>query len=64
MKSWYNEIKIGGIKIKQVPIRLDDELHKQLKILTIENDTTIQKIVEEFLKKYVEEHLESKKQKS
>ena len=46
------------IKIKQVPIRLDDELHKKLKIITIQNDTTIQKIVEEFLRKYVEENQE------
>lgn len=42
--------------IKQVPIRIDDELHKKLKIITIKNDTTIQKLVEDFLKKYVAEH--------
>ena len=50
--------KKGGNIIKQVPIRIDDELHKKLKIITIKNDTTIQKIVEEFLKKYVEQHQE------
>ena len=42
--------------IKQVPVRIDDELHKQLKIITIQNDTTIQKIVENFLKAYVEQN--------
>lgn len=47
----------GGVKvIKQVPIRIDDELHKQLKLIVIKNDTTIQKIVEEFLRNYVEQH--------
>ena len=40
---------------------MDDKLHKQLKILTIQNDTTIQKIVEEFLKEYVKKHQSPKK---
>ncbi len=42
--------------IKQIPIRIDEELHKQLKIITIQNDTSIQKIVEEFLREYVKTH--------
>jgi predicted transcriptional regulator len=48
--------------IKQVPIRLDEELLKQLKIITIQNDTSIQRIVEEFLMAYVEQNQGSKKQ--
>jgi len=42
--------------IKQVPIRLDDDFHKQLKILTIQNNTSIQEIVEKFLKEYVKKN--------
>jgi predicted transcriptional regulator len=51
MKSRY-----GGDDIKQVPIRLDDDLHKKLKIITIQKDTTIQEIVEVFLRNYVEQN--------
>ncbi len=49
-----HDIKVS--RIKQVPICIDDKLHKQLKIIAIQNGTTIQKIVEDFLKKYVEDH--------
>ena len=42
--------------IKQVIIRIDDNLHKQLKFLAIENDTKIKKIVENLLKEYVKNH--------
>jgi len=49
------------IKIKQIPIRLDDELHKKLKILVIEENTTIQKLVEDFLISYVKEHQKEQK---
>lgn len=49
------------MKIKQIPIRLDDDLHKKLKIIVIEENTTIQKVVEDFLKSYVEEHQKENK---
>lgn len=42
--------------IKQIIIRIDDTLHKQLKLLAIENNTSIQKIAENLLKEYVKNH--------
>jgi metal-responsive CopG/Arc/MetJ family transcriptional regulator len=51
------------ISIKQVPVRLDDELHKELKIIVIEKNTSIQEILEKFLKSYIEEHQKAKEQK-
>lgn len=41
---------------KPTAIRLDENLLKQLKIITIENGTSIQKIVEAFLIEYAEKH--------
>ena len=51
------------IKIKQVPVRLDDELHKKLKIIVIERNTSIQEVLEKFLKTYIEEYQKEKEQK-
>lgn len=47
---------IGGERIKQIIIRLDDDLHRNLKLLTVKKDTTIQKVVEDFLKEYVKQN--------
>jgi hypothetical protein len=49
-----------NIKEKQVPIRLDEDLLKKLKIITIQEDTSIQEIVEKFLIQYVNEHQNKK----
>lgn len=44
-----------------MPIRVDDDLHKQLKIITIQNDTSIQEVVIKFLEEYVKSHQDKKK---
>jgi len=43
------------IKIKQIIIRLSNEIHQQLKIKTIKENTSIQSLIENFIKKYVDE---------
>ena len=40
--------------IKSILVRLDDDLHKKLKIKVIEDNTSIQKLIEEFIIDYVE----------
>jgi hypothetical protein len=45
---------------KQVPFRLDEELYKKLRIIAINENTTIQEIIEKFLKQYIEEHQDKK----
>ena len=50
-------IKIKQIrKTKQISIRIDNDLHKILKIIAIERDTSIQKITENFLKCYIADY--------
>lgn len=41
---------------KPTAIRLDEELLKQLKIITIQEGTSIQQIVEKYLIEYAEKH--------
>lgn len=41
-------------------IRIDDDLHKKLKITVIEQNKSVQEILEKFLKSYVEEHQKEK----
>jgi len=43
------------IKIKQIVIRLSDKVHQQLKIKTIKENTSIQSLIENFIKQYVDE---------
>ena len=40
--------------IKQIIVRLDDEIHQGLKLKTIRDGVSIQKFVEEFVKIYLE----------
>ena len=40
---------------KNTSLRLDNKTLKALKIIAIENDTSVQKIIEELVKKYVNE---------
>ena len=50
-------IKIKQIrKTKQISVRIDDDLHKKLRIISIERDTNLQKIIENFLKYYVADY--------
>jgi len=57
MISCYHNIKIVRmvIKIKQIIIRLSDKIHQQLKIKTIKENTSIQSLIENFIKQYVDE---------
>jgi predicted HicB family RNase H-like nuclease len=40
-------------KLKMVHIRLDERTHRELKILAVRNDTTVQDLVEELIKSKV-----------
>ena len=46
--------------MKQVRVELDDQLHRDLKIYAIENDTTIMKVMIEALRKFLAEQREGK----
>ena len=39
--------------IKNLIIRLDDDLHQKLKLISVYNDEPLQKIVEQLIKDYV-----------
>lgn len=61
MYSCYHSIKIylylifliGGVIIKQIIVRLDDETHQKLKLKTIQDGVTIQGFIQEFVKLYL-----------
>lgn len=40
---------------KNTSLRLDNKTLKALKIIAIENDTSVQKIIEELVKRYLDE---------
>ena len=44
----------GGVSIKTITVRLDDELHKQLKLKTVAEETTIQDILLKLIQEYLE----------
>lgn len=48
--------KEGGAIIKTVIVRIDDDIHQQLKVSTVQNKISIQELLETFIKKYVEEN--------
>lgn len=50
MKSW----SPGGDGIKTFTLRLDDELHKQLKYLSVELEMSINEYIVELIKKDLE----------
>lgn len=41
--------------MKTITIRLDDELHKKFKIYALNEEKSMQEIIEEYIKKIVEE---------
>jgi hypothetical protein len=45
---------LGGGFIKTITLRLEDELHKQLKLTTVVEDTTMQDYVIKLIKKSLE----------
>ncbi len=45
----------GKSRKKNTSLRLDNKTLKSLKIIAIENDTSVQKIIEELVKKYLNE---------
>lgn len=44
--------------MKTITIRLDDELHKKFKLYATKHDSNMQELIEEFIKKLVEENEE------
>ena len=58
MMLWYHDVTIsnGGEIIKSVPIRLDDDLHKKLKLICVYEDTSIQQIAVTLLKDYADQY--------
>lgn len=47
-------LDLGGGFIKTITLRLEDELHKQLKLKTVTEDTTIQDYVLTLIKQSLE----------
>jgi predicted DNA-binding ribbon-helix-helix protein len=45
----------GKVGKKNTSLRLDNKTLKALKIIAIENDTSVQKIIEELIQKYLNE---------
>ena len=41
--------------MKTITVRLDDELHKKFKIYALENNKSMQEIIEEYIKKIITE---------
>ncbi|GAB7568123.1 MULTISPECIES: hypothetical protein [unclassified Gemella] len=46
--------------MKTLTIRLEDDLHKKLKLLVIEKDTTIQKLIVELINRQIMDNDKSK----
>ena len=53
MLSYCHKVKRGGNNIKKLIIRLDDDLHQKLKLISVYDSEPIQKIVEQLIKDYV-----------
>ena len=53
MLSYCHKVKWGGNNIKKLIIRLDDDLHQKLKLISVYDSEPIQKIVEQLIKDYV-----------
>lgn len=49
MFECYNEFINGGDTIKTVTLRLSDELHKQVKLLTVNEEKTIQDYITQLI---------------
>jgi predicted DNA-binding ribbon-helix-helix protein len=45
----------GKVGKKNTSLRLDNKTLKAMKIIAIENDTSVQRIIEELVQKYLEE---------
>lgn len=43
------------VGMKTITVRLDDELHKKFKIYALENNKSMQEIIEEYIKKITKE---------
>lgn len=48
-------IRSGKVGKKNTSLRLDNKTLKALKIIAIENDSSVQKIIEELIQKYLNE---------
>ena len=53
MLSYNHKIKRGADNIKNLIIRLDDDLHQKLKLISVYDSEPIQKIVEQLIRDYV-----------
>lgn len=57
MLSLYQDNLIGGVIIKQIIVRLQDEIHQSLKIKAIKDGVSVQNFVENIVKEYVNSNL-------
>lgn len=57
-----NAVKGGGI-IKTVTLRLSDELHKQMKLLTVKKDMTIQDYITRLIERDLQNEVSDNQQK-
>jgi hypothetical protein len=53
----------SGYRGPMIHIRLDEQTHKQLRILVAHRDTTIQQLVNDLVRREVERSVKQKKQK-
>lgn len=47
--------------MKTITIRLDDELHKKFKLYALENNKSMQEIIEEYIKKSLKKKISKEK---
>ena len=57
-----NSVKGGGI-IKTVTLRLSDELHKQMKLLTVKKEMTIQDYITRLIERDLQNEVSDNQQK-
>lgn len=50
----YQIFLIGGVVIKQIIVRLDDNVHQDLKLKTIKDGVSVQGFIKEFVEIYLQ----------
>lgn len=45
---------MGGVIIKQIIVRLDDDIHQNLKLKTIKDDVSVQGFIKTFVEIYLQ----------
>jgi predicted DNA-binding protein len=63
MFECYTVFSIGGENIKTVTLRLSDDLHKKIKLLTVNEEKTLQDYITQLIEKDLNERQSDNKKK-